>query len=444
MAAATLSGMTIRQLLVEQGDWVFLGAASGVGSASKITDAINLQGATIPSTKFDGCIVRIASGTRAGETSFVDTLDNSVGDLYLTPNLTGALAIADVYEIWMRGLDPIQVDRLRDDCLEKFCSVWRVNALSWLNDGDMNSSGVTNWTAAGGATRSKAFGSFPNAHSRRELVVVHTTASTDWVESDAVDVNPGERIFLQVPVKAYVTAAVASPATASVLVVDKTNTNATITIGGLKTTHIGRGPGWISILFTIPVGCYQFAIRLKSDTNASTTVWGGINCHKRQKSRWSYPDRITTKKRTGGIFTTSQINPAQSEQADFVFKRPDFTRIERVQVGSQVELYVDPTFSEIPYFFHERGYFDRLCTNYYTVAGRLAGDAATTDCVKEYIAAKLAAKVAKYQLAKYGADWQDDWVRCEADDNYWEGEMGTEPRLVHENEVPVPVIQFRI
>jgi hypothetical protein len=64
--------------------------------------------------------------------------------------------------------------------------------------------------------------------------------------------------------------------------------------------------------------------------------------------------------------------------------------------------------------------------------------------VKEYIAAKLARQVTKWMLDKYGADWQDDWVRASADDDYWEGQMGPEPQMVSEGESTITVPQFLI
>lgn len=441
MTVATISGLTIRQLLVERGDWVFLGSALGTSAASYISDTERLQGTNLSSTMFEGAIVRISSGTRVGETSMVDYLDGANGRLYLTPDLTGALTAADTYEIWLRGLDPDIIDRLRDDCLQKFCSQWRIQPVSELPDGDMDSSGVTSWTAAGGATRAKAFSAFPDAHSRRELAIVHTTAATDYVKSDSVYVQPGERYFLQVPVRAYVTAT-SAPATASITIRDITQT-ADVSLGGHKTTHIGRGQGWISLLFTIPAGCYEIQLWLKSDTAASTSVWGPISFHKRGKTRKSLPDRITTRKRVGTFFELTQINSAVSEQADNQYKFNPLNT-ERIQVGGQVEVNFSPPTGENAIMYYERGYFDRLSATYFTIAARTAGDAATTDCQREYIAAKLARQVSKWMLDKYGADWQDDWVRACADDNYWEGQMGPEPKLVFENETPVYVPQLRV
>jgi len=514
MAVQTVTGKQIRQGLVEYGDWVFLGTQVGVTGASTtaIPDAERLKGLNLPSTMFDNCIVRIASGLLAGETSNVDYLDNVNGILYLTPALTGTLATNDEYEIWLRGIDPDIVDRLRDDCLQKFCSQWRVVPLTVVPNGDMEKQGnrvdvaivsstdaspiamttathglqtgdevfisghlvntnangswkitrtsataftldgsvalgagvggatgyvgsftaAPHWTIAATATRSIVFSQFPNAHSRHVLRVGHVTAATDYVKSDPIDVNPGEKFFLQVQVSAYVTATPASPATASIVVQDLTNA-AAVTLSGLKTSHIGKRPGWISLTWTVPVGCYQIELRLSTDTASSTTVWGGIACHVRENNRVSLPDRITSRKRVGTFYSTTSVQTVEA-QADLVYKAAPFQSIERVQVGNQVEVYVNPPLGEFALYFYERGYFDRLSINYFTVAQRFQGDHTPTDIKLEYAIAALATRVAKFYLDKYGEDWQDDWVRASADFNYWEGQHGPEPKLVAEVE----------
>lgn len=441
MAGATVSGLQIREALAEQvGGWVFLGSATGVGAANYIEDTIRLKGINLAAGLFDGCIVRIASGARAGERVYVDTLDPLTGFLYVTPSLTGVMAASDTYEVWQRGLDPDIVDRIRDDCLARFCSQWRPIAFSIITDGDMQESGVTHWTIAGGATRSKFFAQFPDAHWRRELRVVHTTAATDYVKSDSLYVNPGERFFLQTAVRAYVTAT-SAPATASIVVRDITN-GADIPIGGLKTSQIGRGQGHISILWSIPAGCYEIQLWLKSDTDASTTAWGPIYCHKRTKTRGSLPDRITSKERVGNFYALTQINPAQSEQADFRFRRK--IAATRYQVGAQVEVNFEVVTDIFAIGYSERGFFDRLQTDYFTAAGRTAGDAALTDCQKEYIVSSLATQVSKFMLDLYGESWQDDWVRNSSELAYWEGQFGPEPQYVEENTNAVYIPQVTV
>lgn len=444
MAAATVSGLTIRSQLFERA-WMFPGAAVGSGSAvNYIADATRLQGNSIPSGLFDGGVVRVTSGTYAGARTYVDYLDQDNGRLYLTPSLAGALADTDTYEVWMKGIDPDMVDRLRDEALRKTCSIWVVQALSLIPDGDLDDSGVTHWTVAGGASRTKGFGVFPETHGRRQLTVVHTTASTDYVKSDTITVQPGERFFFECPVSAYVTAT-GAPATATVDAYDLSNT-ASISLGGIRTSHTGYGWGGISLLFTVPAGCYKIEFRLKSDTDASTTVWGPMVCIRRTKWRMALPDRITSRKRVGTTFRTNSFNPAASEVNESRYKLREFANVERKQVGSQVELWFNPPLENIPVFYHERRFFDALQTDYFTTAGRSAGDAATTDCPRDYIVAATAAAVAKFMVARNPTDpyWQAEWVRAETELNYWEGEFGPEPQYVETNETPVyiPYVQI--
>lgn len=437
MAATTVTGKQIRQGLIDR-DWLFIGAAVGAGSTtSKIADATLNAGAALASTRFDGGRLRVTSGTYAGAETYVDYVDTANGFVYVDPALPGALADTDEYEIWLRGIDPNDADRARDDALDRVCSVWRLNPISIVADGDMDSSGVTHWAIAGAATRTKQFSSHPEANWRRELAVVHTTAASDYVKSDSIICRPGERFFVQVPVRAYVTSSHAK-ATASIEVRDITNT-ADVSLGGLKTSGYGYGWDFISLLFTIPAGCYEIQLWLKSDTDASTTVWAPINIHKRQKTRLSLPDRIRTKKRVGTFYTAANINPADSEVADWAPKLKPFLNVERVQQGVQVQVNLTPPTMELPIYYYERGFFDRLSTDYKTTAHRSAGDAATTDCPLEYAIAGTAERLSKKMLEKGFAEWQPEWVRASADLSRWEMEFGPEPQLISESE-SVPFI----
>lgn len=443
MSAATVSGLTIRTQLFER-SWMFPGAEVGAGAANYILDTTRLEGNALPSGLFDGAIVRITSGDRAGERSYVDYLDQDTGKLYLTPSLTGALADADTYEVWLKGIDPDMADRLRDEALRKTCSVWRVQTLCLIPDGDMDAADTTHWAVAGSATRTKGFGVFPEVHGRRQLSVIHTTAATDYVKSDTLSCQPGERWFFECPVSAYVTTGNA-PAKATVVVQDLTN-SAAIPLGGIRTSHTGYGWGGISLLFTIPAGCYKIEFRLTSDTDASTTVWGPMVCFRRTKWRVSLPDRITSPKRVGTTFRTNSLNPAASEVNDSHYKLREYANVERKRIGSQVELWFNPPLENIPVYYHERGYFDALQTSYYTAADRSGGDAAVTDCPRDYVVAATAEAVAKYMLAKNPTDpqWQAEWIRASADLNYWEGEFGPEPQYIESDEEPVFIPYIRV
>ena len=443
--STTTTGEEIRQGLVEEhSDMLYLGAQAGSGGSSTTIVDTELEGRAVSAQMFDGAILRVSSGTRAGERTRIDYLDPDTGTLNLDPALSGALADTDTYEIWLRGIDPDYVDRLRDHCLATVCSVWRQNVVTVIPDGDLEASGVTNWTAAGGATRSKGYGGFPDVKARRRLSVVHTTAATDYVESDPVDCLPGERYFLEVPIQAYVTATPASPAVASIDVRDLSNT-ASVSLGGIRSSHTGRGWGRISLLFTIPTDCYRFSIRLKSATASSTTVWGQFACHLSDGTEFTLPDRVRSKKRVGKTFFTGDVISDTSAINRARYKLRPYWNVERNQVGSNVELMFQPGLPNNAVYYWERGYFDRLQTNYFTTAGRTTGDDATTDCPKEYIVAALAERLCKRMLDKPGGEeWQDDWARASATLNYWEGVFGPEPKMIHENEHPVVIPHFRV
>lgn len=451
--STTTTGKAIRQLLSTlMGGVVEIGAQVGSGaSTTTIVDTGNYKGRAIPSSLYDNATLRMTSGSLAGQTTYVDYIDGATGAIHLDPPLGGTPADTDEFEIWLHGVDPDYVDRLRDDCLQYTCSAWRQNVMTVVVDGDLQgvSNGavagdVTHWNVVGSATRTKALAGAPDAKSRFLLSVVHPTATTDFVDTDAVECQPSEIYFVEVPVKAYVTATSAA-ATASLIPLDVTNT-ATIPFGSaIRTSHTGRGWGHLSFSFQIPAGCFQFKLRLSSDTAASTTTWGQLACHKINSAQITLPDRINSKGRVGRTFLTTQVTNSTQYVNNFQFKMREYKNVERNRVGSNIVLYFNPALAYWnACYYYERGYFPRLQTTYITPAQRAAGDSAVTDCAIEYVSAALAEKLSKRLLDKLGAEWQDDWVRASTMFNYWEGEFGPEPQHIFENEQPVTIPQVRV
>lgn len=451
--STTTTGKAIRQLLASLiGGVCEIGAQAGSGATStSIVDTQNYQGRAIPASMFDNAVLRMTSGSLAGQTTYVDYVDGATGTIYLNPALGGTPADTDEFEIWMRGVDPDYVDRLRDDVLQFTTSVWYPNVITMIPDGDLMTTAngatqgdVSNWVIVGSATRSKVLGASPDAKTRFTLSVVHPTASTDWIDSGNVACNADEIYWLEVPVKAYVTAT-SAPATASLVPYDVTNGADIAIASSIVSTHTGKGWGKLSFSFQIPSGCSEFKLRLKSNTNNSTTVWGMFACHKVNQSEITLPNRIRTKSRVGKTFLTTQIANASQYNNLFQFKMKEYKNVERTQLGSNVVLYFNAPLSYWnACYYYERVYFNRLQAGYTTATQRSGGDAAVTDCPLEYAAAALAEALCKRMLDRYGADWQDDWVRAASMLNYWEGEFGPEPQHVFQNTVPVNIPQLRV
>ncbi len=161
-------------------------------------------------------------------------------------------------------------------------------------------------------------------------------------------------------------------------------------------------------------------------------MWGGLALHERGQYRLSLQERVTSKKRVGTFYTTER--ETQAATINERYKNAPFQSVERVQVGGQVEVYINPSTQEMPLFYYERGYFPRMNPAYFVTNDRLIGDLTTTDAQIEYIISALAARVSKWYLDKVGEEWQDDWVRASGDFNYWEGQHGPEPKLIAEVE----------
>jgi hypothetical protein len=438
-----VSGKEIRQSLVAYGDWVFLGKVTAASNGSYIEDTQRVKGVNLPSTLFDGARVRIASGSRQGETSYIDYLQPSAGRLYLTPALSGSLSVGDEYEIWLKGIDPDIVDRLRDDALSRFCSQWRLVPLSIVPGGDLADEDVsTKWSIAGGASVSfRLAKADEQLVSRRIMSVTVPTAETAYAKSTAFPVHPSTLLFVEAPISAFITGSPEQAAVGLIKLFDVTN-GQYINTSGPRTEHTGPAWGRVQYIVRLPSNCYRLELHVTSKTSNATVEIGAIAAHPVNITRIALPDRITTKSRVGTTFVISssldRVHPLTE------YKLRPWQNVEREQVGEHVFLRVTPPLTTQAVFYYERSYYPRLQSDYYTVAGRAAGDAATTDCPLPYIQAALAERVSKYYMDIYGQVWQDDWMRASSELNYWENEFGPEPHYIEENTQSVYVPQLRV
>jgi hypothetical protein len=437
------NGQQIREELEKWGLIRLLGAATG-GAASYITDTLRLQGTAWAATAFDGCYVRITSGSGAPEDEQrkVDYLDMDNGQLYVTSDFSSAVASADTYEIWRKGIDPDDVDRARDGALTRLCSTWAFQPLSWVPNADFEDAvGADNWQASSGnITIAIQTLSFPYEHWRNAILGTNTVAN-EYIESASMYVRPSEHFYLFVPVSVRV-------GTAQILVRDITN-GANIELSGTDLTTTLRGWTAFEVTGQVPSGCGEITIRLIGQESNATIEWGPVNFHWDSNYRLQLPARIVSRKHVGGVHYLETHTRVGGSVHLGVERTVEVASVDMRQVRNAVvaEFDHDHPMVHWPYFFEERIYYDALSTAYLSVANRTTGDAAITECPLDYVAAGTVKLLAEQYLQKQPEEaefWQRSMAIAEEYLRRYEREFGPEAKPQQERERTIHIHQLRL
>ncbi len=226
------TGLQIRQELQRYGLIRMLGQATDTaGGTNRLRDTERLAASPMANTRFDGCMVRLtaAGGSADGELVMVDYLDSDVGDLYVDPVFTGSPTSAVTYEIWRAGINPDDVDRLRDEALTTLCSRWLSLPLSIVTNAsyiEQTSDQPDDWGETNTAiTQEDA--AFPDSRFPFTALVSNSSANGTATSASIYGIRAGDFFYLYVPVSVRV-------GTAAVRVRDITN-GADITLSGTST-----------------------------------------------------------------------------------------------------------------------------------------------------------------------------------------------------------------
>lgn len=392
MAAST--GEAIRTELKKYGLIRVLGAPTATGTTSRLRDATRLVGAAaLPSTAFNGCQVRISTtgGVAAGYQTFVDYLDQDLGDLYVSPLWDVAPTTAARYEIWRQGIDPDDVDRLRDEALTSICSQWGLFPVSLVTNPNWEVD-TTNWDAGASATLARQGGTFPTEVWRATLLVTNDGSTVNGrAESLAITaLQPGDRFYLYVPVSVRA-------GTATVVVRDIT-AGANVTLSGTATST-RRGWTGIEVTGSIPTGSDSIEIWLRGDEATAIVEWGPVFFHKEDARRMQLEARVDSREKVGPVYGLTNY-PVQTSPDFGDEKLEEIMGVNPKQVNDAVFLQFDNPMTGRPYMYDERIYYTALSATYLTAAARAVGDAATTLCPLDYAAAATAKLIAEAMLIK--------------------------------------------
>jgi len=284
----------IRQILRETrlGEY---GTATG-GSTSTIVDTTKLKSDQFNDTDFVGQWARIeydAGGAAAapeGEIRPITAFAPSTGTLTVSPEFSAAPASTDKYQTFR--IHPQIILDFIDQVVAQDAWVPCWTILTEVPDGDMEQSGVTEWTASN-ATVTKV--STEPAMMGSRWLSVATTSAGGYAQSATWRVRPSEKYHLSALVRAN-----AASTTAKLIAWDVTNG---AEIDSKTTTRQDVNRLWFE--FTAPATCDQVAVRVANVENTVTTLWDEVCGYALNSASIRLPWWVKSSAQVKGVFRLS-------------------------------------------------------------------------------------------------------------------------------------------
>jgi hypothetical protein len=269
------------------------GTATG-GAVSYVTDTTRLQSAQYSEDEWTGAWGRIsydAGGAAAapeGDIRPITLYEPGNGKVTPSPDWSAAPAAGDIYQLWRYPHPQDVLDHL-DSILtqETWLPCWQI--LTEVPDGDMEQSGITDWTAVN-ATVTKV--TAEPAMSGTRWLSVATTSAGGSAKTGALPVVPGKSFYV-----GALSRCAASGTTATLTVYDETNS---ATIDTITHSQLGNVRMWKHI--TVPSTCYQVTIRLGSSENTKTTYWDDVVFYGLQDYSIALPWWVKNSAQVKGVF----------------------------------------------------------------------------------------------------------------------------------------------
>ena len=296
-----------------------------------------------------------------------------------TPDVAWANAPVStlVFDVFLRGVSrQLVIDAINDTLRQQFYES-RI-PLSWVTDGDMETSGVGSWTASN-ATLSKVTAA-ANLYGGLQSLRVLATATPGYAQSATILVNPtyAGQWWAYAIVRADV-------GTARLTAYDVTNS------ASIDTSDWSlRGWGVMAMSFSLPATCEALAFRLTSVTSADDTMWNGLFAFPALALEHPLPDWVVRADQVRAIESTdyTRYDPSQ----DFWRPTPYDLLPDHSNVNRRFRVRIEqPTVGPLML---------RAIRPY----SALSADTDTTFCPQDLVEAGACMEVARRMAQRQGAD----------------------------------------
>jgi hypothetical protein len=273
MAPPTSTRLVLRQRIARRlypNVYPVVSASTGGGSVSTIVDSLLHPGIDGRDVMRSWIYIaeKAGSGPEIGEISRVYSVDfsNTAGTstLILSPDLSATAETSMDYEIHYK-YHPAIIHRRIDEVLGMFQAPVIV-PLSLIADGDMETSGTSNWTASGtGGTPTLAKNTSTVFHSRQSLSITNDGSTTvGYAKSDSVALPPNTTVLVAADV--FIT----SGDSARLSLFASNLTAGTFALVG--TAARSDEAGWMHFEFTATTGATDEWVQLWLESQAASDV----------------------------------------------------------------------------------------------------------------------------------------------------------------------------
>ncbi len=351
------------------------------------------------------CSMYPTSGTEASNERDVVTYAPSTGTFTAGVNWSTGPASTNTFDIYKKGVSYHDIKDAVNSALEKLRYRSR-NILTLITDGDMETSGVTNWTATN-STMTKVTSSGNLFFGTQSGRVVNSVANGN-VQSATIYTSPDYAYYLQARVRA-------STGTAQLVAYDVTNSE---DIDYEEWEY--QGQGIIAFSFHVPSDCEAIAVQLRGEEATADVYWDDVMLLRIGAYEMVLPSWIT---QPGQILEVHMANSTEYADVNYDYPPVNYNIIaDELSPLNQWRLVVDPYITG-PLFIDARRPYTTLST-----------DSSTTYCPKSL--AVLAGKVELLETLigrSPGMDTQE-----------WKEQYRKESRKLKFRNAPRPVLRYKL
>ncbi len=269
------------------------GTATG-GTASTLVHATGndaLLSSLDSADLYEGLFLLLTSGVEAGNWREIASYAPLTGTLTTAEAFGTGPSNGDTYEVYA-GLTPNDwslggLTSIVDVGLTR-CLYRTRSPITLVTDGDMETAGVTNWTASS-STLAKS--TSEAISSGTQALVVTNTGANGYAQSASIGVLPSGSYQVWVCYRGRTTA---TTSTGTLIVWDVTNA-AQITSGTGPDNGVNYRGGAINIGFAVPSTCRQIAFRLQGTEAGAVIAWDDLIMMDPQANQYPAPSWVSTR-----------------------------------------------------------------------------------------------------------------------------------------------------
>lgn len=279
MPASTNTRQVLRRLLYDQIPTLGMASTADSLAAGSLVDTYAFQDSNLNSNHFRGCY--IYRPDRSGDDVVKKAGALTVASGTLAHTGTNYSNTSDTnYEIV--GL--IHPDELNECIRRALRRTYFEELLVWsplVTDGDMETSGVTNWTATGTSSRQKV-ATAANVFSGTQALEVTNGAANDYVETASIAVDGGESVWVSAICR------LSSGTACQLILRDQTNSTSLATY-----THDYANWTRLWINYTVPTSTRNIRVRLGGTGGVDVTIWDHLVVYRQSDRRVAAPSYLT-------------------------------------------------------------------------------------------------------------------------------------------------------